>query len=322
MVQLASRRNSPAYLDQPAQTKIRPHIRWNVKDQALRFAHYLKPPAERAVPLAFGIFILALLFAAWLERGEGHLTPEEGTGYWLGIAGGSMMLLLMLYPLRKRFKTLAAIGSVKLWFRLHMMLGIAGPALVLIHSNFKLQSLNATVATLAMLLVVTSGLVGRYLYARVHLGLYGRKAEAQALLADIRDLKAMLGDQTEHDAQFLAELGRFEACLPAAAGGALSNLGSRLLLGQRLRQAERRLQKRARDLISVQAAANRWTRRQRSHHLAVAKQHVRLLSAATRKTATFAIYTRLFAAWHVLHLPLFLLLIASAAMHIVAVHLY
>lgn len=319
---LVLQRSEPTLLTPKAPTIARGSGSWSVKEHARRFSHYIKRPAERLVPLAFGFCIASLLVSAWIERGEGHLTPEEGTGYWLGIAGGTMMLLLMLYPLRKRFKMLAAIGSVKLWFRMHMILGISGPALVLIHSNFKMQSLNATVATIAMLLVVTSGLVGRYLYARVHLGLYGRKAEAQSLLTDIRDLKSILGDETERDAQFLMELDRFEACLPAAAGGALASAAARLMLSQRLRQGERRLLKRARDLIHVQAAREGWTRRQRSRQLADVKQHVRLLSAAMRKTATFAVYTRLFAAWHVLHLPLFLLLIASAVMHIVAVHLY
>src|SRR6202047_2645446 len=36
---------------------------------------------------------------AHLER---YITPQRGLGYWLGITGGSMMLLLLLYSARKR----------------------------------------------------------------------------------------------------------------------------------------------------------------------------------------------------------------------------
>ncbi len=44
--------------------------------------------------------------------------------------------------------------------------------------------------------------------------------------------------------------------------------------------------------------------------------------AAVRKAAAFAFYERLFALWHVLHLPLFILLILAAIIHVVAVHFY
>ena len=40
------------------------------------------------------------------------------------------------------------------------------------------------------------------------------------------------------------------------------------------------------------------------------------------KTAAFVFYERLFALWHVLHLPLFAILVFAAVLHVVAVHLY
>jgi hypothetical protein len=44
--------------------------------------------------------------------------------------------------------------------------------------------------------------------------------------------------------------------------------------------------------------------------------------AAVRKAAAFAFYERLFRLWHVLHLPLFFILIMAAVIHIVAAHLF
>jgi hypothetical protein len=41
-----------------------------------------------------------------------------------------------------------------------------------------------------------------------------------------------------------------------------------------------------------------------------------------RNTATLGVYERLFALWHVLHVPLFILLVITAIIHVVAVHLY
>ena len=89
----------------------------------------------------------------------------------IGIIGGSAMLLLLVYPLRKRVPSLAFIGSVKHWFQFHMVLGVAGPLCILYHSNFSLGVINSNAVLFAMLIVSASGIVGRYFYARIHCGL-------------------------------------------------------------------------------------------------------------------------------------------------------
>ena len=43
---------------------------------------------------------------------------------------------------------------------------------------------------------------------------------------------------------------------------------------------------------------------------------------AHRQIAVFKVYERLFSWWHVLHLPLFIMMIITAIVHIFAVHLY
>jgi len=127
----------------------------------------------------------AALFFAWSQRAEGHITAETGLGYYLGIVGSVLMLALLLYPLRKRFKLFRGIGGVRAWFRIHMLLGVIGPALVLVHSNFKLGSLNSSMALTAMLIVATSGFAGRFFYSKIHRGLYGRKLDVHGLLQDL-----------------------------------------------------------------------------------------------------------------------------------------
>ena len=44
--------------------------------------------------------------------------------------------------------------------------------------------------------------------------------------------------------------------------------------------------------------------------------------ATLRKINQLAFYDRLFSLWHVLHFPLFLMLVISGIVHVVAVHLY
>ena len=57
-----------------------------------------------------------------------------------------MMLLLFSYPLRKYVRALQGLGKVKWWFWFHLVLGIGGPWLILVHSTFHIGSLNAGVA--------------------------------------------------------------------------------------------------------------------------------------------------------------------------------
>jgi len=157
------------------------------------FDQYRTRSWANAPPLIFATALVAVLWISWLNRDDSGLTPESGAGYWLGIVGSSLMVLLLLYPLRKRVRFLRLLGTVAFWFRAHMVLGILGPTLILLHANFRLGSINSNVALAAMLVVATSGIIGRYLYGKIHLGLYGRKAVVREILADADALKGLIG---------------------------------------------------------------------------------------------------------------------------------
>ena len=114
-------------------------------------------------------------------------------GYNLGLAGGLMMLVLLLYPLRKRVKFFSKMGALPTWFKWHMVLGILGPLTIIFHSTYHVYipfihptgSPNAAVAMLCMLLVSGSGTFGRFFYTKIHHGLYGRQATVNELQAEL-----------------------------------------------------------------------------------------------------------------------------------------
>lgn len=280
---------------------------------------------RRAASLANALFFTVLLVAillGWLERGEGHLTAEEGLGYLLGIVGSVMMLLLLVYPLRKRIRGLRAIGSVRHWFRIHMLFGITGPALILFHANFSLGSTNSTIASLSMATVVLSGLIGRYLYARVHHGLYGQKAAVRELLAEAVALRPEIETLLTSSPGMHDELAGFEQTATAPPGGLMSSLGRSAALSRSTRRAQRRLLRKARQTLRDSGAASGSGWRQRRLLLADIRYALEDYFAAIRKAAMLAVFERLFALWHVLHLPLFFMLVLTAIAHVVAVHLY
>jgi len=285
-------------------------------------SHYTTRLLDRLIPLTFAAITISALVLGWSAREEQHITPKEGLGYWLGIAGAVLMLMLLLYPIRKRFKSLRSLGSVKGWFRAHMLFGIIGPTLILFHANFSLGSLNATVATVVMLIVVASGVIGRYLHGRVHLGLYGRRAEARDLLNDLSSIKAALSDDIGADQSFMSEIAALERFLPDPESGVLASAWAMITVGSRTRRANRRLLRRAKEVLSADARASRWTWWEKRARLAAVREHLQLWRSAVVKTSTFAVYARALSLWHLLHLPLFLLLIITAVLHVVAVHLY
>lgn len=133
------------------------------------------------------LVIFSLLAAGFLLKQEELFTAESGVGYWLGIIGGVLMLLLIIYPIRKHMKSARLLGSVRFWFKTHMLFGVAGPLAILYHANFSTGSLNSSIALLCMLIVASSGFIGRYYYSKIHYGLYGQKASLTELLQSIED---------------------------------------------------------------------------------------------------------------------------------------
>lgn len=95
--------------------------------------------------------------------------------YSTGIAAGIVLLCLFGYAVRKNAKFCRYWGAMKYWFWAHMTLGIVMPILVLYHSNFGSRSLNGRVALWSMILVVCSGIVGRFLLRRVSHGTLWRR---------------------------------------------------------------------------------------------------------------------------------------------------
>ena len=263
-----------------------------------------------------GVLAIIMVVAAGIYAlaRSGLYTSGSDTGYYLGLAGALMMLALLLYPLRKRVKWLSGLGRISGWFSVHMMLGVLGPVLILLHCTLRWSSLNAAVAFWCMVVVASSGVVGRFLYSRLHVGLYGRqltltevRVEAASLLKKTREL--LQADQVEDIPLLVQEFGR-----KASDAG---NAGWRhplalMALGLRGRLAQRRCLRLARTA----AAAGRPLPSRDSVDSALG------YIVAAQRSAQFLPFERLFALWHVLHVPLVVILVLTVIAHIIAVHMY
>ncbi len=266
--------------------------------------------------------LTAILIYGWLNSAQRHLTPETGTGYYLGIIGSVMMLALLLYPLRKRLQAMRSFGSVRFWFRLHMLLGVTGPALILLHSNFSLGSFNSTVALVTMLIVAGSGFIGRFLYSRIHKGLYGRRAHVREILDDASAFKSAIFTDNPNASSVLQALQEHEMRRLSQSAGLIQSLW-RVLTGKLASAGlRRRLKINIYAMIDQRSAHEGWNRSTRTAWLKAYRGHIDNYFQAVARAEAFVVCERLFSLWHMLHLPLFIILVLAALVHVTAVHLY
>lgn len=265
--------------------------------------------------------VILTLAGAWALKDENVLRAKDGLGYWLGIVGATLMLLLLVYPLRKRLRALSALGSVRFWFRTHMIFGILGPVLVLLHSNFNLGSLNGQIALYCTLVVATSGILGRYLYGKIHYGMYGQRATLESLQGDSIDSDFGTGILPV-TAIVNAHLQSYEAAVMDRARRVLPSVIGMLSAPFTARRLTRKLDLEVTALINERASESALVADHRDRLLAGAHDYVRRRLTTYRKFAQLKGCERLFSLWHIVHFPLFLVMVVAAIIHVAAVHAY
>lgn len=213
-------------------------------------------------------------------------------------------------------------GRLPGWLKFHMLLGILGPTLVLFHANFRLGATNSNVALITMLTVMGSGIVGRYIYGKTHHRLSGELRS----LEELRDEAQAAREELHLDFTKLPELRRqlddFEARILDPRHGVLSSTWLYLDFALSKGSYRRRLLKMLSEAIRLENARRGLDARHIQPQLKAAKSYLTMYFQKLQRAAEFRFYERLFALWHVLHVPLLFLLIAAAVVHIAAVHLY
>jgi hypothetical protein len=270
-----------------------------------------------------GFFVIAALAAGFYLKKYEYFAPSEGVGYKLGIAGGTMMLLLLLYPMVKRTRFFGGAAKAAFWFKWHMVLGVIGPVAIFYHSNFSTGATNSNIALVCMILVAGSGVIGRYIYSQVHNGVHGAKLDVGGLLAKatrlMQNLEGDVGGYSGTVAKSFADFS--ESALPKSSKF-LPNLINAITLPIRARIARDRIMVEVRRTVNNNAKLQNWTRSEQKMHKELARKHVFEFVQAVSRAGQLALWERMFSLWHLFHVPLFFLLLASGIVHVIAVHLY
>ncbi len=267
-------------------------------------------------------FVIVILIYGWVTDLEDYITAEEGLGYALGVVGGSMMLILLLYPIRKRLRFMQRLGPVPYWFRIHMFCGIFGPILILYHSNFHLGSTNSNVALFCMLTVAGSGLIGRYFYAKIHYGLYGSKATFSSLRVDVKESQDCIIPIASYAPALKNRLMVYESKVLENLPGLFPNIIRMIFLEFSTRWTFLMSKWVISSAFRKHAKDKGWGKIKRSREHTKTMKHIKQHLAFVRKIAGYAFYERMFALWHVLHIPLFIMLVIAAVVHVIAVHMF
>jgi hypothetical protein len=207
----------------------------------------------------------------------------------LGVIGFALMVMTeTLYSLRKRSPRFT-FGRLSIWLEFHIVTGIVGPFMVLLHSSWKFSGL-AGVVMLLTVLIVLSGFVGRYIYTAIPRTADGLVLEADALRIQIEEAQRQLEDGL-------------------------------LRADYRTRQLVRSLVKRPRSRLGWLAARMRAAKAARPALRRVQDSALRL-SALQRQHRVMARARRAMSLWHAVHVPIGLALFSSATVHIVAAFYY
>jgi hypothetical protein len=235
------------------------------------------------------------------------LRPSGYVGQSAGIAALAIFLFLWLYPLRKRFRSLAWTGSLARWLDVHVSAALLLPLLVSIHAAWRFGGIIG-LGFWAMMLVWTSGLVGRYLYARIPRSRGGVELSRDEIAAERKRLLQAIATTTGLDLRAVEEILHADPPPPGLgpAGTVLRMVRDDL--------TRRRAAHRLRRLCAARAGGRR-DARSIARAMMLARQEVALTQQARLLGATHD----LFRYWHVAHRPFAVLALTAVLIHVIVV---
>jgi hypothetical protein len=255
----------------------------------------------------FAIILITLIYLFMINQ-LGSIPAARGVfGHGLGVLGFALMLMTeTLYSFRKRSRR-ARWGRMSSWLKFHIFTGLVGPFLVLLHSSWKFNGL-AGVVMLLTIAVVMSGVIGRYIYTAVPRTVDGAIVEIAELDRQVKDVEN--------------EFDRWQEIIPKD-----SDLLSAHLLKSMQTSAEVHLLVLPR-FIQDWGQRLRWWFERRGLDPQVRVRLDELVKLTSRRRAlerqrrSLSTARRLLSLWHAVHIPLGMVLFASAFVHIFAALYY
>ncbi|MCB9684689.1 MAG: hypothetical protein H6735_06620 [Alphaproteobacteria bacterium] len=222
-------------------------------------------------------------------------------GLLLGIVGTALMVVLLLYSVRKWLPFLSFMGSSQFWMRFHLVAGLLGPLYIVLHGSLKMPTGFIGIGFWCMVLVALSGFFGRYLFGYFPATAHGMRLDLETEQKKLADLRARLvADTREARADQVAEAVRLAQNVTFEP----RSLGELIVLDADVRRRA--------DLIRIMLhRANLPPATRKKAEKTLVSQLV-----ARRNMAGFDVARRLLRYWNLLHQPLALAMYLISAIHI------
>ncbi|HEV2671995.1 MAG TPA: hypothetical protein VGU74_12955 [Gemmatimonadales bacterium] len=231
-------------------------------------------------------------------------------GQSAGLLALALFLFLWLYPLRKKFRWLAFTGAIARWLDAHVLAALGLPLLVAVHAAWRFGGVIG-LGFWSMMVVWLSGLVGRYLYARIPRSRAGAELTRDEIAARRTGLLELISHHTGLDRPAI-EAALLPADAVARRTGVLGTLTRMIADDFARRAAERRLRRvveargsrgRGMDKVAVRLV------------LRLARQEVKLTQQVRMLDATQAVFRY----WHVFHRPVAIAALLAVVVHVAVV---
>jgi hypothetical protein len=230
------------------------------------------------------------------------LKPSGILGHGFGILGSLLMILgVVLYMARKRFRVFARIGILKHWLEFHIFLCSLGPILVLFHTSFKFGGLVA-ISFWSMVAVFLSGIIGRFIYIQIPRTIEGRELS----LNEVREMTSSIGDKIRNLTALDAE--SYNIIVDS------TKKRVRLYHKNFFVRHLRKYQEDASTIRNVKEVLrrNKITRSQEKEVMNLVKSDISL----NRRIERLLTMQNLFKYWHVAHLPFALVMLVIMIIHV------
>jgi hypothetical protein len=271
-------------------------------------ANAVRVPVEVVLPLPYYAILFAELIALSALYRVRPTTAGDPVGHGIGWVGTASMCIMHVYSLRKRVRAWSRWGRLRTWLQFHIFMGLQGALLVTFHSLHLATLVNLSGLTLLMtLIVVASGIFGRYLYSFIPKGLSGERLSAIEVEKELTELASLLARSAHPD---------LEAAMAEYAQA--TTVGKSASLAQLVRE-DVQVRRALRHVDRAIANAVRSSGESELEQFAAGLRRRVLL---TRRLAMLTVAERLFRNWTILHKPLTYLLGGSVLLHIVAHYIY
>lgn len=214
-----------------------------------------------------------------------------------------MILGVVIYMIRKRSRKLFTFGYLKHWLELHIFLCTVGPILVLYHTAFKFGGI-VSISFWSMVLVVLSGVIGRFIYLQIPRTIQGKEIDIKDLISMRQELQAKLHNEMLFDSRLLDELDELASPERYKSIDLLESLIFWLKDSIRIRKFLFKLKKNV-----IRAGFSKYRRKE-----LINKAQAEII--LSRRLGMLRTMQSLFRYWHIAHLPFAIVMFLIMIIHI------